>query len=91
MRALETQLSGPILIEPLAHGDERGFCVLSEYADVIYGCTAYHDAETEGAFRYDDPEVGISWPHDLALTPSPRDRSAPALKEIAATLPFAYA
>jgi dTDP-4-dehydrorhamnose 3,5-epimerase len=25
MRALETRLDGPILIEPLVHGDERGF------------------------------------------------------------------
>jgi dTDP-4-dehydrorhamnose 3,5-epimerase len=64
---------------------------VSEFADVVYGCSAYHDPTTEGGFRYDDPEVGIEWPADLALTPSARDRSAPSLSDIAATLPFAYA
>jgi dTDP-4-dehydrorhamnose 3,5-epimerase len=72
-------------------GFAHGFCVLSEYADVVYGCTAYHDPSSEGGFRYDDPQVGIVWPDGLALTPSPRDRSAPALDQIAATLPFVYA
>jgi dTDP-4-dehydrorhamnose 3,5-epimerase-like enzyme len=57
----------------------------------VYGCTAYHDPASEGGFRYDDPEVAIAWPGELELTPSARDRSAPALSEIAATLPFAYA
>ena len=27
MRRLETKLTGPVLIEPVAHGDERGFFV----------------------------------------------------------------
>ena len=72
-------------------GFAHGFCVLSELADVIYGCTAYHDSSSEGGFRFDDPEVGIEWPSDVALVASRRDRSAPALSEIAATLPFAYA
>jgi dTDP-4-dehydrorhamnose 3,5-epimerase len=72
-------------------GFAHGFCVLSELADVIYGCTAYHDSSIEGGFRFDDPEVGIEWPSDVTLIASPRDRGAPALSEIAATLPFAYA
>jgi dTDP-4-dehydrorhamnose 3,5-epimerase len=72
-------------------GFAHGFCVLSELADVVYGCSAYHDSAREGGFRYDDPEVGITWPQGIALAPSARDRSAPALSAIAATLPFAYA
>jgi dTDP-4-dehydrorhamnose 3,5-epimerase len=73
------------------HGFAHGFCVLSELADVAYGCTAYHDPDAEGGFRYDDPDVGIAWPDGLSLKASPRDRAAPSLSEIAATLPFAYA
>jgi dTDP-4-dehydrorhamnose 3,5-epimerase len=72
-------------------GFAHGFCVISELADVVYGCSAYHDPASEGGFRYDDPDVAISWPQDLALAPSQRDRTAPSLSEIAATLPFAYA
>lgn len=71
-------------------GFAHGFCVVSEVADVVYGCTAYYDPELEGGFRYDDPEVGISWPSGVRLTPSARDASAPLLSEIAAGLPFQY-
>ena len=39
-------------------------------------------------FAFDDPAVGIEWPRDLELSVSERDRSAPALADIADTLPF---
>jgi len=42
----------------------------------------------ERGFRYDDPEVAIAWPQDMALLVSDRDSSAPKLSEIAAELPF---
>ncbi len=71
-------------------GFAHGFCVLSEFADVTYGCTTYYDPNAEGGFRYDDPEVGIEWPAEPALTASPRDAAAPPLAEIAGSLPFAY-
>jgi len=72
-------------------GFAHGFCVLSEVADVVYGCTAYYDPTAEGGFRYDDPEVGIVWPEGLELTASARDTAAPTLAEIAPSLPFEYA
>jgi dTDP-4-dehydrorhamnose 3,5-epimerase len=72
-------------------GFGHGFCVLSDVADVVYGCTAYYDPETESGFRYDDPDVGIEWPPMLELTASARDAAAPALAEIVETLPFAFA
>ncbi len=67
-------------------GFAHGFCVLSQLADVVYGCTTYYDATTERGFRYDDPEVGIQWPAGAELVASARDRSAPLLSEIAASL-----
>jgi dTDP-4-dehydrorhamnose 3,5-epimerase len=63
-------------------GFAHGFCVLSDDADVVYRCSAYYDPEREAGFRYDDPEVGISWPEDLELTVSERDRTAPLLREL---------
>jgi dTDP-4-dehydrorhamnose 3,5-epimerase len=72
-------------------GFAHGFCVLSDVADVTYGCTTYYHAATEGGFRYDDPEVGIEWPEGLELIPSARDASAPLLSEIAESLPFEFA
>ncbi len=71
-------------------GFAHGFCVLSDVADVIYGCTTYYDPATEAGFRYDDPEVGIAWPEGLELTPSARDQAAPPLSEMRDSLPFEY-
>jgi dTDP-4-dehydrorhamnose 3,5-epimerase len=63
-------------------GFAHGFCVLSEVADVVYKCSAYYDPVAESGFRFDDPDVGIAWPGDLALQPSARDREAPLLREL---------
>jgi dTDP-4-dehydrorhamnose 3,5-epimerase len=71
-------------------GFAHGFCVLSEVADVVYKVSDYYAPELERGFRYDDPQVGIEWPDDLELIPSPRDSQAPLLSEIAAELPFTY-
>jgi dTDP-4-dehydrorhamnose 3,5-epimerase len=71
-------------------GFAHGFCVLSEIADVVYKTSAYYDAAAEGGFAFDDPAVGIVWPEGLELIPSARDRTAPALAEIADSLPFEF-
>jgi dTDP-4-dehydrorhamnose 3,5-epimerase len=68
-------------------GFAHGFCVTSEVADVVYKCSSYFLAETEGTLAYDDPEVGIEWPQ-LERVVSARDTDAPRLSEIAADLPF---
>jgi len=69
-------------------GFAHGFCVLSDVADVTYKCSSYYDPAVERGFRYDDPEVGIAWPQDMALLVSQRDVDAPMLREIAGELPF---
>ena len=38
-------------------GFAHGFCVISEVADVVYGCSTYYDPELEGGFAFDDPDV----------------------------------
>lgn len=42
----------------------------------------------ERGFAYDDPEVDIAWPQDMALLVCERDMHAPPLREISAELPF---
>jgi dTDP-4-dehydrorhamnose 3,5-epimerase len=82
------------LDDELAHqlyipvGFAHGFCVLSEIADVTYKCSTYYSADVERGFAYDDPDVGIDWPQDIALLVSDRDVNAPLLRDIAADLPF---
>ena len=71
-------------------GFAHGFCVLSEVADVVYMTSAYYDPQRESGFAYDDPAVGIEWPAGTELIASARDAGAPALAEIADSLPFTY-
>lgn len=72
-------------------GFAHGFLVLSEVADVVYRCSAYYDGDTEGGFRFDDPEVGVEWPAEVPPLVSDRDRAAPTLAEVRDSLPFEYA
>jgi dTDP-4-dehydrorhamnose 3,5-epimerase len=73
------------LFVPVGFG--HGFAVLSEEADFTYLVSSYYDPKTEAGIRWDDPEVGVEWPLDEPLL-SERDKTAPTLSEIAATLPF---
>jgi dTDP-4-dehydrorhamnose 3,5-epimerase len=68
-------------------GFAHGFCVLSELADVHYKLSSYYDPGAEAGIAWDDPDVGVEWPLADPLL-SERDRSAPALAEIADQLPF---
>jgi dTDP-4-dehydrorhamnose 3,5-epimerase len=71
-------------------GFAHGFCVLSEVADVVYKTSDYYDQSLEAGFAYDDPAVGIEWPDGVELIVSARDAAAPALAQIADSLPFEY-
>ncbi len=43
-------------------GFARGFCALSDWAEIQYLCTAVYNPEGEGAIRWNDPDIGIRWP-----------------------------
>ncbi|MBA3658521.1 MAG: dTDP-4-dehydrorhamnose 3,5-epimerase [Gemmatimonadales bacterium] len=60
-------------------GFAHGFYVLSPTADLIYKCTALYAPAHDRAIRWDDPDVGISWPLDPTRPPilSARDATAP--------------
>jgi len=76
-----------VLYAPI--GFAHGFCVLSEVADVVYQQSNYYSGDVERGFSIDDPAVGIAWPVEEAeRVVSERDRDAPTLAEIAASLPF---
>lgn len=61
-------------------GFAHGFVVLSETADFLYKATDYYAPATEGAVRWDDPQVAVAWP-DLGMAPllSAKDLAAPLL------------
>jgi dTDP-4-dehydrorhamnose 3,5-epimerase len=44
-------------------GLAHGFLVLSETAEFLYKTTDYYLPEHERCLAWDDPELGIAWPH----------------------------
>ena len=61
-------------------GFARGFCVLSDFAEIQYLCTGVYNPKGESGIRWNDPEVGIDWPvKDLIL--SSKDEKAQSLNE----------
>ncbi len=61
-------------------GFARGFCALSDYAEIQYKCTGIYNNKGESGIRWDDPEIGIQWPiREVQL--SDKDRKAQTLKE----------
>jgi dTDP-4-dehydrorhamnose 3,5-epimerase len=58
----------------------RGFCVLSDVADVEYLTTGTYNSATESGIRWNDPRIGIDWPvRDPRL--SKKDAEAQSLDE----------
>ena len=43
-------------------GFARGFCVLSDYAEIQYKCTGTYNSKAEGGILWNDPAIGIKWP-----------------------------
>lgn len=60
-------------------GFARGFCALSDFAEIQYKCTGIYNSKAESGIRWDDPDIGIRWPMtDVQL--SEKDRKAQTLK-----------
>ena len=61
-------------------GFARGFCVLSDYAEIQYKCTSIYNPKGESGIRWNDPDIGITWPVKDPIL-SPKDKDAQSLKE----------
>jgi dTDP-4-dehydrorhamnose 3,5-epimerase len=67
----------------IPRGFAHGFCVLSEEAIFQYKCDNYYAPQSEGAVRWDDPDLAIDWKmpaEDILL--SDKDRMHPGLNEL---------
>ncbi len=63
-------------------GFARGFCVLSDWAEVQYKCTAVWNPKAESGLRWNDPQIGIEWPVEgHAALLSNKDARAQTLAE----------
>ena len=43
-------------------GFARGFCVLSDFAEIQYKCSGLYNSRCESGIRWNDPAIGIQWP-----------------------------
>lgn len=46
----------------MPHGFAHGFCVLSEYADLIYKASKLYDSNDEYGILWNDEDISIDWP-----------------------------
>jgi dTDP-4-dehydrorhamnose 3,5-epimerase len=61
-------------------GFARGFCVVSEHAEIQYKCTGMYNNKAESGILWNDPAIGIDWPVEDPIL-SDKDRKAQTLEQ----------
>ncbi len=61
-------------------GFARGFCVLSDYAEIQYLCTGIYNPAGEAGIHWNDPQIGVKWPAQNPIL-SKKDLTAQTLAE----------
>jgi dTDP-4-dehydrorhamnose 3,5-epimerase len=61
-------------------GFARGFCVLSDFAEIQYKCTGAYNNKAESGILWNDPAIGIQWPVTNAEL-SEKDKKAQTLAQ----------
>ena len=74
-------------------GFAHGFITCTSDTEIIYKCSDYYAPETEGAIRWDDPDLDINWRQGagqgkLAAILSDKDATAPLFADL--DTPFTY-
>lgn len=62
-------------------GFAHGFCVLSDFAEVLYKTTDFYAPEHERCLLWNDPEIGIAWPVQGAPVLSAKDAAGVRLRD----------
>jgi dTDP-4-dehydrorhamnose 3,5-epimerase len=61
-------------------GFARGFCVLSDFAEIQYKCTGLYNSKAESGIRWNDPQIGVEWPAREPIL-SAKDQKAQTLEQ----------
>jgi dTDP-4-dehydrorhamnose 3,5-epimerase len=61
-------------------GFARGFCVVSDFAEIQYKCTGIYSNKAESGVLWNDPAIGIEWPVKDPIL-SKKDEVAQTLEE----------
>jgi len=62
-------------------GFAHGFYTMSEEAELIYKCSAEYDKASESGLRWNDPDLGITWPKGDYVV-SEKDARLPFVKDM---------
>ena len=62
-------------------GFAHGFCVLSDFAEVLYKATDFYAPEHERCLLWNDPDLGIGWPLPTAPVLSAKDAAGARLRD----------
>lgn len=62
-------------------GFAHGFMALTDGTELFYKTTDYYDPLSERSICWDDPVIGIDWPHQDKVIVSSKDQAAPRLAE----------
>jgi len=63
-------------------GFARGFCVLSDFAEIQYKCTGLYNSKAESGILWNDESLKIEWPLPVSqIQLSEKDRNAQTLKQ----------
>lgn len=65
-------------------GFARGFCVLSEWAEIQYKCTGIYNGAGESGILWNDPAIGIEWPVSDPILSDKDQKALPLEKWLAA-------
>lgn len=73
----------------IPRGFAHGFLVLSNEVEFVYKCDDFYHPNDEGGIMYNDPSIGINWPHiDSEYILSEKDKIHKSLEEIKDSLKF---
>lgn len=73
----------------IPEGFAHGFMTLEDDTEIVYKCSDFYAPECEGAVRFDDPDIGIEWPHiDRSTSLSEKDATAPSLRDVKSPFNF---
>ena len=73
--------SSPLKILYVPRGFAHGFCTLADDTRVLYKADNAYAPEADGGIRWDDPDLGVSWPVTRPIL-SAKDGKLPFLKQI---------